>query len=158
MGERRDYSWSDAYVSGIEAVDMQHRVLIKMLALLVRAQTEGGNPELVSDVLTVMTDYANKHLRFEEELMRKHEYPEAEAHIKHHKEFRRRTSELCYMEGCLSSKMGDSQINRLIAFLEHWLPGHIVEEDIKLGQYLLQAKVEPASLRNPSVSAWVINY
>lgn len=115
--------WKDEYSVGVKELDAQHQkmfVLINQFYELMRDKTDKENMEAV---LKELTDYASYHLATEEKLFAEHGYPNSEAHIKQHDEYREKINDFMRRkdETLLSFD--------IIDYLEDWWLGHVTGAD-----------------------------
>lgn len=113
--------WDQHFSVGILKFDEEHKGLILMINRLIshsQATTELG-------LLVKMTQYAREHFLSEEKLMAQYDYPDREAHINQHRDFRRKTMDFCM---ALIDKEESSAENTL-QDLGDWLVNHILKTD-----------------------------
>jgi len=117
--------WAEKYQTGIEEIDAQHKQLVGCINELHDAIQAGSGQEALDAVLSKLTDYAESHFAFEEELLEDLGYVELAAHRGRHEEF------IEVIEGMIEdldhgkSNMGDM----LMVFLRNWLLKHILIDD-----------------------------
>lgn len=75
--------WSNAYETGIEKLDEQHRELFRRIGLLLDAVDTDRIPEF----LDYLSEYAIRHFGDEQALQALCEYPKAEMHKRTHRAF-----------------------------------------------------------------------
>lgn len=120
--------WSDELSVGNDHIDAQHRNIVEMINRLV------DNPEVSmrsSDTINALTNLMNfmrEHFRDEEELMRKNGYPHLEEHVKEHRHFAEKLTQLFVVEN-------DELLRKTIPFLRGWLVGHLATQDMKCRSY-----------------------
>ncbi len=83
--------------------------------------------ECIHDTLKFLGNYARKHFKAEEALMKKIEYPRLENHAMLHKDFLNRYSDLMVE----FKKFGPTEqmVNKILSTVMDWLKNHIVEAD-----------------------------
>ncbi len=125
-------AWSDSFLIGVDAVDRQHRHLVDILNRLHEAMQLGGKPHDVSRVLTDLVNYTRYHFSTEESLMRDSNYPGYEEHARKHQAMVAKADEFSgeVMAGKASATL------RLMPFLKDWLGKHILETDMRFGEYV----------------------
>ncbi|RMG59917.1 MAG: bacteriohemerythrin, partial [Gammaproteobacteria bacterium] len=119
--------WEDSYATGIDTVDAQHRRLIELINALFSCMKQGGDNQTVAEAVTALVDYTRVHFTDEERLMRRHGYPELEAHQGIHETFVNAVEDY-------QRRLAEGQRLRpaeLFNFLKGWLIHHIKEQDIK---------------------------
>lgn len=115
--------WNKRYDTGIEAIDAQHRQLVRYANDLVDAR-ESGSRAVISRVLDNLVDYTRTHFAFEEKLIEEAGYPYTEGHCRVHKRFVARIEDLrsTFLRG------GDVSED-LEQLLSKWLLVHISSDD-----------------------------
>ena len=121
------FDWKDEYSVGIEKFDRQHRHLLEIVAKLAENNNTVSNPNLVSETLTEMLNYAREHFIDEEELMQEYGYNETEPQKKQHAYFLKMTAELSIR--ALNDKQ--SLTANILEFLGNWWIIHILKWDMK---------------------------
>ena len=129
-------SWKDEYSVGVEKIDRQHRHLFEIINKLIDHSGTSKDPELVSETLTEMLNYAKEHFTTEEELMQEYGYPEIEPHKEQHIYFFKTTAELS-VNALNKQSMVASEI---VEFLKMWLTLHILKCDMKYKEFF-KAKI-----------------
>jgi len=117
--------WSDQLNTGIPLVDKQHRRLVELINQLFQCMKDGGDLMLLGNVVDELIDYTATHFRTEEDLMKKHHYPDFAAHKKIHDEFVAKVAE--FAEKLKSgARLAPADIYK---FLKDWLITHIEKQD-----------------------------
>jgi hemerythrin len=123
--------WSDDLVVGVRSLDKQHEHLIKLLNdFLLVTHAREFNEDYQDIVCRLITCYQD-HFRDEEELMRKHQYPNIIEHETDHSQF-------MVLINMMSTYHYD-EVNTPDAvsrFVKRWISDHIMEKDKDLGMYL----------------------
>ncbi len=123
--------WEDSFSVGNEEMDQQHKKLIEMINELIERHDVENDSEVVSDVLTKMTDYIKYHFTSEEAYMKKIDFPEIVSHELEHLDFIEKTTNFCL--GTLT--FDKSVYTELLAFLKEWLLNHILKSDMKYKEF-----------------------
>lgn len=120
--------WSDEYRIGYERVDRQHEEIFNRLDRLLGASTD----EEVTEMASFMVNYVKEHFANEEALMREINYPDYEAHLKLHADFRD-----VVREKMAVANTADPQAFKvdLYTLVFGWLLDHILVHDMRIGQY-----------------------
>ena len=117
--------WQDSFNTGIALMDKQHRRLVELINQLFTCMKDGGDRMLLGSVVDELVDYTVTHFRAEEDVMRKHDYPELEAHREVHQNFIEQVGQ--YAE---KIKTGERLAPAdVYSFLKDWLVNHIEKED-----------------------------
>uniref|UniRef100_C6E566 Hemerythrin-like metal-binding protein n=1 Tax=Geobacter sp. (strain M21) TaxID=443144 RepID=C6E566_GEOSM len=124
--------WSESMSVGIAKIDEQHLRLIQMMGELDTAIREKAGEEMVEDILTNLFNYAQVHFSVEEELFRKHKYPEMALHELEHQRFIAKA--FAFKEKLDARKPGLSL--ELLTFLSSWVLNHIELTDKRYCKHL----------------------
>ncbi len=117
--------WKDSYNTGVTLMDQQHRRLVELINQLFSCMKDGGDRMVLSGVVDELVNYTVTHFRSEEDLMRKNNYPDLEAHQQIHKNFVEKVG--AYAEKLKSGeRLPPSDIYN---FLKDWLISHIENQD-----------------------------
>lgn len=129
--------WNETFITGVDTIDQQHRILVNSLNAANAKLTENTNLELLDQISRDLLSYALYHFETEEELMKEYGYSDedpasAQAHLEQHRSFSSKV--VAVREGL---KIG-TLISRedLLAFLNDWLVNHILNTDKKLGAFI----------------------
>lgn len=118
--------WKDSYQTGDQAIDEQHRELFKRAAYLLAATSHEGQ------VISAMRlfQYMRTHLSYEEELMRRLQYPDVETHTQEHHELIARLN-------TISLKIAHENLVKtdLEEFLGDWFLKHMETADTDLARF-----------------------
>lgn len=130
--------WNDSFVTGVDEIDQQHRILVNSLNAANAKLTANTNLELLDQISRDLLSYALYHFETEEELMQEYGYAEqdssaAQTHLEQHRSFSSKV--VAVREGL---KVG-TLISRedLLSFLNDWLVNHILNTDKKLGAFIV---------------------
>jgi hemerythrin len=88
-------TWTEDFSVGVERLDEQYKRIIQMINKLIAEPQTTTRSEAVSDLLNDMTKYAREHFETEEELMRQHSYPHLVEHVAQHRDYQKKTVDLC---------------------------------------------------------------
>ncbi len=122
------------YMTGIDWQDFQHKQLIEMFGKVKEARRNNKDANAYRYAVAFLVMYVNSHFSLEQAYMEKYKYPDLEFHSKEHgiyeknlEEFRKSHHE--YTEEALAELVGK---------IYDWILNHILENDKKLGAYLLK--------------------
>lgn len=125
--------WSDdRYGVGVHAMDVQHRVLVRLLNQAHLTINDEPESSTLLVVLEELQHFSVVHFRTEEELMARHGYPLGASHAADHKHLRMRTDQL--LESCVQGQLGAGR--ETLHFLRDWFSTHLLKLDRDLGRYL----------------------
>jgi methyl-accepting chemotaxis protein len=117
--------WSESLNTGIQMVDKQHQRLVELINQLFHCMKDGGDRMMVGSVIDELVDYTRTHFRAEEDLMKKHHYPDFAAHKAIHDRFVAKVGE--FSEKLKSgARLAPADIFK---FLKDWLISHIEKQD-----------------------------
>ncbi|MES9956582.1 MAG: bacteriohemerythrin [Sedimenticola sp.] len=117
------FEWDDAYNTGVEVIDQQHRRIVDYINTLYQA-TGRKDDMSVADVMEQLTDYTVGHFAFEESLMEQCGYGQIAEHKIVHDRFTRKIKK--YQK---ELDEGEDIADRLLEELKTWLVDHIQKED-----------------------------
>lgn len=126
--------WSQSLSVGLDYIDNQHKVLIKLINDLHRAMKAGKSTSTSGAILDQLIEYTETHFGNEERLFKKFKYPEYENHKKVH------TSLVNQVKDLKNQFMaGDGTLSvELMEFLQSWLKDHILKVDKRYVPFLRQ--------------------
>lgn len=130
----KDLVWGKVLSVEIDEIDDDHRKLMDLFNILNHALSEGESQEYLKAVLEELINCTVWHFSHEERLMLKHDYKDIEEHKEVHRELVQAASELQDKILQTDNVITDDDL----MFLERWLTGHILTDDMKLGEYLSQ--------------------
>jgi hemerythrin-like metal-binding protein len=123
--------WSERYSTGIESVDIEHKMLFNYLNEFFEAFLENKADSRIEKLLDKLSNYAKDHFHNEESYMRKNGYPDIQSHILEHNKFRKKITEFKsdYHEGKVKITHG------LLTYMSNWLVNHILFTDKRFVNY-----------------------
>jgi hemerythrin len=129
-------TWNDSYSIGNRTIDGQHKELIRLTNEFYEGCQMGGVITKVYFFNTVKgaINYVKTHFATEEEILRKIEYPEFDAHKKMHEEFVNKVLEQvrAFEQEDMPNPIG------FIKFLMEWIMNHIASADKLYIPYLVK--------------------
>lgn len=129
--------WNDAMLTGVAAIDRQHRILVDSLTEARVKLTDDASDPLFEQITRDLLGYAIYHFDTEEQLMKRHGYIDTSTksalHLTQHRHFSEQVVALR-----ANARMGEPGSKAaLLTFLEDWLVNHIMTIDKRLGQFIL---------------------
>ena len=116
--------WNERFSVGHVEIDKQHKRLFELVNSVSDMIKMGMTPEL-DRVISELTSYTLEHFRFEEKVMRDHNFSDLSAHIKKHEDL---VKEVAAFQ--LKLKAGERvSLMSITRFLADWLTNHIMKED-----------------------------
>jgi hemerythrin len=116
---------------GDEDVDRQHRVLLQRWAGVERAAPEEDLRQLGAK-LWFIERYTQEHFASEERLMAEGAFPEADRHVRRHRQFAARLGRLRQDVAAGRHLISSADY----AWVMDWFERHIQEEDLRLKRHL----------------------
>lgn len=127
-------AWSDSLAVKVKGLDEQHQELVRMINGLHDAMKAGTGKQVLTGLVDQLKDYARVHFKAEEELLRKHRYPDLATHRSEHEKF---IAQVLDFEQAFTSG-GAVLTMEVMNFLKNWLVGHIQGTDQKYSPFLNQ--------------------
>jgi len=121
------------YETGVVWQDYQHKQLIDLFDKIKEARSNDNDKNMYRYTLAFLAMYVNHHFKLEEEYMEKYNYPDKSMHQKEHREFVKELKDF-RVENMEYSKEGTDD---LLKRMGEWILSHILENDQKLGEYIL---------------------
>lgn len=126
--------WSEDFSVGISSIDEQHKVLLGFINDLNKAMAAGEATIIIGEILLGLSQYTQKHFKYEEELFARYGYPNSDSHIKEHQSLLKQVSSLkIKFESDISGSLG----LEIMQFLKTWLINHIQKSDKEYSNYLI---------------------
>ncbi len=129
--------WNDSFLTGIDRIDEQHKVLVNTLNEANARLAGNVTRELLEQITRDLLSYAIYHFETEETLMQEYGYAglatgDAEKHRQEHRSFSQQVVAL--REGLRDGRLVTRE--ELLSFLNNWLINHILYTDKQLGEFL----------------------
>ena len=124
--------WNASYSIGIDEIDDHHKILLELLDRLYCLKLQENNKDELSNLLYELIDYSNYHFSAEERLMIKYDYPNIDHHILEHVDFA--NTMMTYEKMIVEDN--DYIPDDVFDFVKRWLLEHILNTDIKMGQFI----------------------
>ena len=131
----KELIWDKSLSVEVPEIDEDHRRLVDLFNILTRSVEGGDARDYMEAVMEELISCTVWHFKHEERLMLKYDYDGFDEHKSEH-------DELIESAKALQQKLlreGEVASSQDIEFLEHWLTGHILGADMKLGSFLCEA-------------------
>lgn len=128
--------WTPDLSVGDKGIDDDHIGLFNLIDELSSAQMSHA---YLNSILDRLKRYTEEHFSKEEVYMRKANFPDLKEHLKEHRDFEEWLSTIRAMYARFPQSpfiVGDS-VN---SYLQRWLKEHILEEDMKYRDYIINKK------------------
>jgi hemerythrin len=124
------------YSTGVVWQDFQHRQLMDLFFKVKEAKAKKTGDDVFKYSLSFLAMYVNHHFKLEEEYMDIYYYPDTDLHKKEHKDLIKKIKSFRknYTEH------SEQSINKLLITLNDWILNHILENDKKLGEYIISCE------------------
>ncbi|MGD9215006.1 MAG: bacteriohemerythrin [Desulfobacteraceae bacterium] len=119
-------NWDDKFSVGIEEIDTQHKNLIKMVNEFYGGVKADDN-KAMGALLTSLVEYTLHHFATEEKYMKKFNYPDTATHMKEHKAFTDKVSDV-------KERFGSGRLVlslEITNFVKDWIIKHVLGTDKK---------------------------
>lgn len=130
------FPWTTNFETGIQEIDEQHQVLVRLLNKLVSHLAFQSEAPEIDEVLEELKRYTVYHFETEELIW--HNYfrndPWEEWHAKAHTDF---VTKVIEFTAHRSERNYEEMLEELVSFLTHWLAMHIIESDKRMAKVVL---------------------
>lgn len=130
--------WKDSLELGNDLIDTQHRILVLLCRKLDIAIKRKVPEKILLSVILELRKFVEFHFISEENLMREIAYPDVDEHASKHTEL---LLSLSHMLGQISRQKEFP--DQLLTFISDWLEQHILQEDLKIAEFVQQSKQRP---------------
>lgn len=125
--------WDEKLSVEVDEIDEDHRRLIDLFNLLSKAVAKGDGADYIDALLEELISCTIWHFRHEERLMIRYKFDGFESHKTEHQELIDSVRELQAKFHNANKQLTTENIE----YLEDWLTGHIMGQDMRLGFYLM---------------------
>lgn len=126
--------WDGSLSVGNALIDRDHEILIGIVNKLDAATNSAHGNNIISDILSELSEYIGYHFEHEEQIMRRHHYPNSDEHVQEHSDLIKGLDTLVFeFEASPTTVTADT-----LVFLKHWLIDHVTGSDMNLGIFLRQ--------------------
>ena len=122
--------WTSDLSVGIPSIDKEHVHWIDLINKIEYAISAGNAKETLSGILDEISEYTRTHLKHEEELFAKYDYPLVQEHKKIHEKLIEKVKDLSLQRKYILPES-------ISALLRSWVKHHISVEDKKYSQHLI---------------------
>ena len=126
------FKWKEIFNVGIEEVDRQHKAFLELLNDCYVKASGLGRSGVAPEMVARLREYATRHFRFEEELIRFNSYPDMLTQEQQHIMFEQMILKL----EAEHDEGKDESIQSVFAFLRDWFLNHILTEDKKIASFI----------------------
>ncbi len=116
--------WDESMSVDVEEIDIQHKKLIQLINEAYEA-IQRHDERMMTTLIDKMRDYAKIHFATEEALIKKHGFPDIEAHKFQHAKFNNTVDDF------KKNQFEKTNFSQIFIFLSRWLTSHIMEDDMQ---------------------------
>ncbi len=126
------FDWDKTIEIGIDEIDTQHKELFRVgrdIEQLILTNAAGFTEERILDLLCELRNYTTYHFYTEEQIMRRQNAPELEAHRAQHEGF------VKYINGINCIQLVAEPVEEFMKikdYIQTWFFNHILVEDKKI--------------------------
>lgn len=132
--------WNSRLSVGVDAIDDQHKELIRIGNALLNAAALGRDKQILDNVISKLREYTVFHFSSEEKLMEDIRYPDRGEHGNEHARLKKEVKDyqrMLYKQEALDP-------DEMLKFLEDWIIVHIHTQDRELAHFIHGQDVEKA--------------
>ncbi len=136
IGGAHMFKWREDFSVNIKIIDDQHKELFRIgnaLYDIVSIKDGIDRYDEILEALYSLRDYAIYHFDYEEQMMKKNDYPGYFEHKKQHDEFIRKVKSMD--EESIDKDQIKASMD-LIIFVANWIENHILKTDMEYKDYL----------------------
>jgi len=131
MSQLQHFVWSDALLTGVPAIDVQHKELIVAFNDLADAIEQGLGPPAIKKILVFLEFYAGWHFEREEKCADECLCPCSEANRQAHKYFVETFQKL--RDEYRQNGFSDEVARKVHHELSDWIVNHVLKMDKQIG-------------------------
>lgn len=132
MTESQFVTWKDEYSVGIESIDNDHKMLLKLINQLQTSSLYYTGEDFDKEALNELIEYTKFHFAREEKMMEENGYPDFEEHRQQHRDM---TEEVISRVKAYEAD-SEKTVDDLLDYLKKWLINHINGTDQKYSSFL----------------------
>jgi len=121
------FEWKDEYSTGLDGIDGQHRIIVRLMNELYEAILAGRDREIMKRVYVDLLKYANYHFCLELQLFQRYRYAEERRHIEEHNSFIRKVESLLINDLVAEKNRSLDTLH----FLRSWFADHMMKTDME---------------------------
>lgn len=125
--------WTTEYGVGVDSLDADHIVIFSLINHIDEAHQTGSDEQAIGRILRVLMDRAVGHFRREEIVMKRHGYPDLEAHAAEHRQI---MEELSTLYAAYQEKPSAEVSREIVELLAIWLEEHVLKTDMRYRPFI----------------------
>ncbi|MBC8339166.1 MAG: hemerythrin family protein [Rhodospirillales bacterium] len=131
--------WTDEYEVGVESLDADHIMIFSLINHIDEAIRSEAGDRTVRRMLRLLLTLAIDHFQHEENLMKKNNYPDIEAHTAEHHQI---ATKLQSLIGAYEQDPSAKVSGKIIKTLATWVNVHIPGTDMRYRPYISNKKAQ----------------
>jgi hemerythrin len=128
------FEWTKDMSVGEDHIDNQHQTLLLQINKIIHTMTFGATSKEVAEAVKFFDEYVKEHFSYEEEYMKKHNFPDFDEHKKRHEEFAQ--NNLNFKKRLKSGVEPRELILDIETYIGQWWIKHIGKEDKKYHDFI----------------------
>ena len=132
------FKWNATFETGITRIDIQHKVIVRILNELYDIIIGNNEEDKISDIIVELIQYTEYHFSEEERMFSEYNYIGEKEHKIEHEKF---VEEIHLVISQMNTDKGMVAIE-LMEFLKDWLTEHILDTDQKYVKFFKEQGIE----------------
>lgn len=129
--------WRDEMAVGNKDIDDDHRYLISLINVIEAAVNCGIGKAVLTTHVSELFAYTEAHFKKEEEIQAEIKFPHMKTHKQEHADLINQLHAIqMSLETSQDEEASQPVVQGLFDFLRDWLINHIINEDLKMKDYL----------------------
>jgi len=124
--------WNDAFKTGIEEIDMEHKRIVDSYERLYNLMKEGKGHAYYKELVEFLDNYVHEHFEHEEIFQKSFDYENYEEHCQLHKVFKSKVKAI--IDSHESKDVSNIDVINISVFIKDILLHHILLEDLKIAE------------------------
>ncbi|MBC8339958.1 MAG: hemerythrin family protein [Rhodospirillales bacterium] len=125
--------WTNEFRVGVDSLDADHIVIFSLINHIDEAHLSGTDERAIGRILKVLIDRAVAHFQREEMLMKRHGFPDLEAHAGEHRKI---IEDLQILYEAYVNAPSAAISGEIVKVLSAWLEEHVLETDMCYRPYI----------------------
>ena len=125
--------WNDAFKTGIEEIDIEHKKIVDSYERLYGLMKEGKGHAYYEELISFLESYVKDHFEHEEAFQKRINYSGYEEHRELHRLFKLKVQTI--LDSHNSKDVSNLDLINISVFIKDLLLHHILIEDLKLSTY-----------------------
>lgn len=126
------FKWEPEFALGIPIIDAQHQGMIMVINSLQYAVMYKFEKNILESIIGLIQEYSRVHFTTEESIFKSCGFPDAKHHIEQHRKLAVRIIETG------QESLFFENPEPFLLFLKEWLTNHVLNEDHKYRDFILQ--------------------